>query len=146
MSSQWYLSGIKAVLNGTTDLTSDTIKVAVLTSSYTADFDAHDFYDDISANEIANSGGYAAGGATLASKTFNIDTTNDRVWFDAADISSWTTVTAADYRYLCVYKSTGTPGTSPLLFLMDLGATQSIAGGTLGVTWSATAGLGGFSA
>lgn len=145
MSSQWYITGLKAILDGTTNLTSATIKVAVLTSSYTPDFDTHDFYDDISAFEIANSGGYAAGGATLGTKTFTADTTNDRAVFDAADVSTWTTVSAADYRYLCVYKSTGTPGTSPLLFLMDLGTTQSIAGGTLGVVWSAS-GIAGISA
>lgn len=145
MSSQWYINGLKAVLNGTTDLTSDTIKVAVLTSSYTPDFDAHDFYDDISGSEIAASGGYSAGGATLGSKTFTADTTNDRAYLDAADISSWTLVTAADFRYLCVYKSTGTPGTSPLLFLIDLGSTLSVSAGTLGVTWSAS-GIGGISA
>ena len=53
--------------NGEIDYDTNTIKLALLTSSYTPD-DAHDYWDDASANEVSGTG-YTAGGETLASKT-----------------------------------------------------------------------------
>lgn len=49
------------------DFLSDTIKIALLTSSYTPNLDTHDFFDDIT-NEVANGNGYTTGGATLGTK------------------------------------------------------------------------------
>jgi hypothetical protein len=50
------------------DLVSATVKLAIVTSSYTpnAEEDGHDEWADVSSNEIANGNGYTTGGATLA--------------------------------------------------------------------------------
>lgn len=113
----------------------DTIKVALLTASYTPDIDTHDFYDDVSANEISGTG-YTAGGFTLVSKTATSNTTADRSQFDAGD-PSWTITASVSPRYAVFYKSTGTAATSPLMFYIDLGETYTIVNGTFTLTLSA---------
>lgn len=136
MASGWFNKGLLEVLAGTTNLTSATIKVALLKSTYTPDFDLHDFYDDVSAFEVANTGGYAAGGATLASKAFASDTTNDRATFDAADVTSFTATTIADAQYAVFYRSTGTASTSPLLFLYDNGTPAASSSATFSLLFN----------
>jgi len=116
------------------DLDGDTIKLALLTSSYTPDFDAHDFYDDVSANEVAASGSYSAGGATL-SVTLTQDNTDDEGVFDATDVS-FTTFTGTA-RYAVIYKSTGVAATSPLIALIDFGSDITASGGTFAITFAA---------
>lgn len=88
-----YNSYKKDVLDGTIDLVNDTIKVALCTSSYTPDIDAHSFFDDIT-NEVVGTG-YTAGGETLGTKTTTQDNTDDEGVFDAADTTwSSSTITA----------------------------------------------------
>ncbi len=116
------------------DLDGDTVKIALLTSSYTPDFDAHDFFDDVSANEVAASGTYSAGGATL-SVTLTQDNTDNEGVFDATDVS-WTSATITA-RYAVIYKSTGTAGTSPLIGLIDFGSNQTSTAGTFTITFAA---------
>jgi hypothetical protein len=116
------------------DADSDTIKIALLTSSYTPDADAHDFFDDVSANEVSASGTYSAGGATLT-VTLSQDNTDDEGVLDATDVS-WTSATITA-RYAVVYKSTGNSATSPLMFLIDFGSNQSSTAGTFAITFAA---------
>jgi len=113
---------------GTIDVTSDTLKVALVSSSYTPSA-AHNFFDDIT-NELATTGGYTAGGATITSPTVTSGV------FDAAD-TSWSSATFTA-RYGIVYKSTGTPGTSPLMFYIDFDANQSPSSQTFTITWNAS--------
>jgi len=116
------------------DLDGDTIKIALLTSSYTPDFDAHDFFDDVSANEVGASGTYSAGGATL-SVTLTQDNTDNEGVFDATDVS-WTSATITA-RYAVIYKSTGVASTSPLIALIDFGSDQTSTAGTFAITFAA---------
>ena len=116
------------------DLDGDTIKIALLTSSYTPDFDAHDFFDDVSANEVGASGTYSAGGATL-SVTLTQDNTDNEGVFDATDVS-WTSATITA-RYAIIYKSTGVSSTSPLIALIDFGSNVSSTAGTFAITFAA---------
>lgn len=116
------------------DLDGDTIKIALLTSSYTPDFDAHDFFDDVSANEVGASGTYSAGGATL-SVTLTQDNTDNEGVFDATDVS-WTSATITA-RYAVIYKSTGVSSTSPLIALIDFGSNQISTAGTFAITFAA---------
>lgn len=115
---------------------SDTIKLALVTSSYTPDIDTQDFWDDVSANEASGTG-YTAGGATLASPTVAVVAASDLAKFDADDVS-WTISSALSTRYAVLYKSTGTASTSPLIGYIDLGATTSLSAGTLTFVWSAS--------
>lgn len=112
----------------------DTIKVALVTASYTPDQDAHDFFDDIT-NEVSGTG-YTAGGSTLANKATTQDNTDNEGVFDADDLA-WTTATITSARYAIVYKSTGVSSTSPLICAIDLGSNYSSSNGTFTLPWSA---------
>lgn len=135
MASLIYTTFTAKLLNGGgIDLDTDTIKCALLTSSYTPNQDSHDFFDDVSSAETSGTG-YSAGGATLGSKTVTQDNTNNRSVFDAADATwSSSTITA---RYAVIYKSTGTPATSPLIALFDFGSNISSSDSTFSVTFNA---------
>jgi hypothetical protein len=115
------------------DFDTDTIKVMLVTSAYTPDFDAHDYANDVT-NEVSGTG-YTAGGATLGTVTVTLDTTNDRVDIDAADTTwSSSTITA---RAAVIYKSTGTASTSPLIAYIDFSTDQVSSNGTFTISWNA---------
>lgn len=134
MASFNYNNYKELLLNGgAPDMDTDTIKIALMTASYTPNADNDAFWSDISANEISATG-YSAGGATLAGKTVTQDNTNDRAEFDATD-PSWTITTSAAIRYAVVYKSTGVASTSPLIRCIDLGTTYTISNGTFTINF-----------
>lgn len=134
VSALWYGLGVKAMLDGTINWASDTIKVAAATSAYTPNQDTDQFFSSITE---ATGDGYTAGGVTLADKTSSYDAASNNVMLDAADIS-WPNPIALTFRYLIVYKSTGTAGTSPLLGYVDFGADQTTTTGPINVTWNAS--------
>lgn len=116
------------------DWDSDTIKVALATSTYTPNQDTHDYFNDIT-NEVTGTG-YTAGGATLGSKTVNYTSGTNTQAFDAAD-TSWTTSTITA-RYAIIYDATpGTAATNPLIGYVDFGADVSSTAGTFTITWDA---------
>jgi len=133
-TTKTYGSLITKAFNKEIDWDTDTIKVALVTSSYTPNQDTHDYWDDVSANEASGTG-YTAGGATLGSKTVGYTSGTNVTKFDAADVS-WTssTITA---RYAVVYVSTGTAGTSALIAYVDFGSDQSSSAGTFSIVWDA---------
>jgi len=116
------------------NLATDTIKLMLLTSSHTPDIDAEVFIDDVSANEVAASGTYSAGGVTLT-WTGSTDDTDDEGVGDATDVSiTGATITA---RYAAIYKSTGTPGESPIIAVIDFGSNQTSTAGTFTIAFAA---------
>jgi len=128
MAVTFYNSFKAKIMDGSIDLDTDTIKMALVTSSYTPNIDSHDFWDDVSANEVGASGTYSAGGATLANKTITQDNTDNEGVFDFDNISfTSATITA---RYAVFYKSTGTASTSALICYDDLGADKTSTAGT----------------
>ena len=128
-----YNSYKKEVFNASIDLANDTLKVALLTSSYTPNIDTHEFFDDLT-NEVSGTG-YTAGGKTITSPSVTQDNTNDIGKFDADDVT-WasSTITA---RYAVIYKDTGTPATSPLLAYVDFGSDKSSSAGDFVIQWNA---------
>jgi hypothetical protein len=136
MPSKLYGNFLKQALNKEIDWDSDTIKVALLSSSYTPNQDTHDYYDDVSANEVTGTG-YTTGGITLGSKTSTYDGTNNVIVLDAADVTwSSSTITA---RYAVVYDDTpATAGTKPLIGYVDFGSDQSSTNGNFTITWDST--------
>lgn len=135
MPSKLYGNFLLKALNKEVDFDTDTIKVALLTSSYTPDQDAHDYYNDVSTYEVSGTG-YTAGGNTLGSKTATYDSATNVIVLDAADTTwSSSTITA---RYAVVYDSTGTSSTSTLIGYVDFGSDQSSTNGNFTITWDAT--------
>lgn len=125
----------KMIMNGGIDLDTDTFKVMLCTSSYTPSQDNDDFINDASSAEVTGTN-YTAGGATLGSTTVTQDNTNNRGVFDAAD-ASWTTASIANIHYIVVYKDTGTPATSPIVAVYDIGSDVTVINGTFTVQWHA---------
>ena len=134
MADVVYNSFKQNIMNGNIDLDTDTIKVALVTSSYTVSQDDHEDYADIT-NEVANGNGYTTGGATLASKAVTKDNTDNEGVFDAAD-TAWTssTITA---RGAIVYKASGVAGTSWFIRYIDFGSNQVSTAGTFTLQWNA---------
>jgi hypothetical protein len=124
MASFFYDTFFRDIMNGSIDLDTDTIKCMLVTASYTADRAVHDKINDVT-NEVSASG-YTAGGATLGSVALNLDTTNHRCEFDAADVA-WTSDLTA--RAAVLYKDTGNVATSPLIAYIDFGSDQTSSGG-----------------
>lgn len=113
---------LKAGLN----LSTDTIKLALMAPGYTPNIDTDEFWSGISASEESGTG-YTAGGKALASKAVTQDNTNDRAAFDATDVT-WTSLNVGTPGWAVLYKDTGTPSTSPLICYWQLGTTPSNGG------------------
>lgn len=134
VSAKLYGSFLTKALNKEIDWDTDVIKVALTTSSYTPDQDAHDYFNDVT-NEVTGTG-YTAGGATLASKTMTPNTGTNTYAYDAAD-TTWTTSTITA-RYAVLYDSTpGTAATNPLIGYVDFGENVSSTAGTFSIVWDA---------
>jgi hypothetical protein len=136
MPSKLYGNFIAKAFNKEVDWDSDTIKVALLSSSYTPNQDTHDYLDDVSSFEVTGTG-YTTGGATLGSKTVTYDGTNNVVILDAADVTwSSSTITA---RYAVVYDDAGaSAGAKALIGYVDFGSDQSSTNGNFTITWDST--------
>lgn len=136
MASKMYGQFLAKALNKEVDFDSDTIKVALVSSSYTPNQDTHDYWDDVSANEVSGTG-YTAGGATLSGKTVTYDSASNVVVLDANDVT-WasSTVTA---RYAVVYDDAGATASQKVLIgYVDFGSDQSSTNGNFTITWDST--------
>lgn len=136
MASKLYGQFLSQALNKEIDWDTDTIKVALLTNSYTPDQDAHNYFDDVSTFEVTGTG-YTQGGNTLANKTNTYNSATNVIVLDADDTTwSSSTITA---RYAVIYDaSPATNATRPLIGYVDFGSDQSSSNGNFTITWDAT--------
>lgn len=111
-----YNALLKYLADGTVDLDTDTIKVALVSSAYTFSA-AHTVWADASAAEITGIG-YTAGGVALANKTLTLG--SGILTFDADD-AVWSASTLVARRAVVYKEGTANGLTNPLLFscLMD---------------------------
>lgn len=134
MANVIYNSFKRDIQNGAIDLDTDTIKVMLVTSSYTADQDAHTKRSDIT-NEVSGTG-YTAGGSALANKVVSADNTDNEGVFDADDLT-WTTATITA-RGAVLYKSRGGASSADeLICYIDFGADKISTAGNFTITWDA---------
>jgi len=127
MANALYGKGRESFLKGDTDWNDGNIKFQFQDSGvYTLDIDVHDFEDDLAA-PIAIS-------ANLSSKTSTLGVA------DAAD-ETCSTVSGAEFEYICLYEDSGTPSTSPLICCIDTatGLPCTPNGGDIIVQWDAGA-------
>lgn len=131
-----YRQAYVTAFNKEMDIDSDTFKCSLHTNTWTPNQDT-DKYWSTPTNELAASGNYAAGGATVSpgvvstatTKQYNVDF-SDAVWANL-------TMSAAA-RKAVVYDSTpGTSATDPLFCWVDFGADQTVAGATFTIQWAA---------
>jgi len=125
------------IYGGGINWTSDTIKLALTTSSYAVSQANDEFFSDVT-NELAGTGGYTSGGVTLSSKSTNYDSSSREYQFIAGNVSIATLTPSSAFRYAVVYKSTGTAATSPLIAYINFGADQNPSGLNFGIVWAST--------
>lgn len=114
-----YPLGLAACLTGDIDLNTDTIKCAIVGSGFAFNA-AHQFWSDVSAQEVTGTG-YTAGGATVTGLAVTVS--GDIITIDCDDVT-WTASTITG-RGVVFYKATGTAGTSRLI-AAQLGSTDTI--------------------
>ncbi len=122
------------IMNGAIDLDTDTIHVALVTSSYTPDQDTHDYFNDVT-NEVSGTG-YTAGGSALASKAVTADNTDNEGVFDANDVA-WTTSTITARGAVLYKKRGGASSADELIAYIDFGSDKISTAGTFTIAWNA---------
>lgn len=126
----------KYVTDGTVDLDSDTIKVAMLADTYTVSA-AHSIFGDVSSHQVAAGNGYAAGGAALANKSITVAGNETKF---SADPATWTGLTKT-YRFLAIYaEKTANAVVNPLLAIILVDNTPAnivITAADYSVQWNA---------
>lgn len=113
---------------------SDTIKMALVTSSYTPNLGTDEFWTTPQADELANGSGYTTGGATLAGKSVTLTAANSwgTAWAATTAYTFGQVVrpsTGNGYLYQCVVA--GTSAASAPSFPTTVG--ETVTDGT--VTW-----------
>jgi hypothetical protein len=117
----------EALLQAGVNLSSGTVKAALIDTGTVTYNATHQYYSSVSTGVIGTP-------VALASKTF----TNGL--FDAADLA-FSAVTSNTAEALILYVDTGTAGTSPLLVWMDTGVSGfpvTPNGGDINLTWNAS--------
>lgn len=141
MADHFYDAWKRAQLGGTggpIDFDTDPIYVMLANQTYQqlalATRRAHDFRDDVTANEVSGTG-YTTGGLLLSGATISSDGTNGyKVTFTNPQ---WTTATITAYCAVW-YKRVGadlsTPADDPLICFSDFGGAVSSTNGTYTLT------------
>ncbi len=119
----------------TVNLATNSLKVALLTSSYTPDYDVDAVLADVvlASNEVAIvDANYATGGKAIGGTTFVYSA--GIMTLDGNDVV-WATSTISNARYAVVYDDT--VAAKPLVGLVDFGTDVSDVNGTFTITWDA---------
>jgi hypothetical protein len=131
---KWYGNAFLAAFNKEIDFNSDDIRIAHASSSYTPDQDAHDYWNDVVANEVTGTN-VPANGTTLASCTVTYTGATNTVKLDAADYSI-ATATATGIAHSIIYDRTpSTDATRPLLGFVTWDTAMSPSAGPLSITF-----------
>ena len=113
----------------------DTIKCAIVNSSYTVDQNLHDFWDDVSANEVSGTN-YTAKGKQCTSITPTVSAAG-LVTVDIGDPGVWAQHATgfSNGRRAVFIKDTGTDSTSNLIaYSNDFGSDQGNLNGDFSVS------------
>ncbi len=132
--AKWYPLAVVAAWNKEIDIVDDAIYAALVAGTYTPS-DAHDFWNDVVANEVSNGNGYTTNGVALASKAFAFTAANSWAvtWtastaYKAGTLVRPTTGNGFIYRVQADGTSGGTEPTWP--------TTQGDEVADSGVTWT----------
>ena len=130
MASLVYNSAIRNAVTGQIDFDTDTFYMMLVTSTYSPDKDTHLDRADVT-NEVTGTN-YTATGQAVTVTVSAVDTANDRVDINFADVT-WasSTITAAA---AIVYKYTGTTANDLLVAYLDFGGDVSSTSGDFTVS------------
>jgi hypothetical protein len=109
------------------------VKVALVLDAYTPNYDTHDFFNDVVANEASGTG-YTTGGVAITSTELTVS--SGVATYDAAD-PSWSSSTIASAMAAVGKLTVGSDATDMLLFLSDFVTAASTTAGTFTVQWAA---------
>jgi hypothetical protein len=109
----------------------DTIRMCLVKAAYTPNLATHEFFTDLGANVIGNSGSGTRANCpalTLSDPAAGV--------CDASDVTM-TAVTGTACNYIAIFKDSGADATSPLIALIDTATGLPIApnGGNINITW-----------
>jgi hypothetical protein len=130
-------NGLLNLLDGDVVWGTDDIYLALAGTAYSLDIDAHDFWNDVVANEVTGTN-WAANGQQADGEALSLVTANNDVEFDITD-ESVATVTLSDGKDLIVYTRTpGTDATRELIGYAEFDTALAPAGGTLLLDFATT--------
>lgn len=130
MASLVYNSCIRNAVTGQIDFDTNTFYMMLVTSTYTPDQDTHLDRADVT-NEVTGTN-YTSAGQAVTVTVSAVDTANDRVDINFADVTwSSSTITAAA---AVVYKYTGTAANDLLVAYLDFGGDVSSTSGDFTVS------------
>lgn len=132
MASVIYNRFLANLSNKIVDLEADDIKCAILDNTHVADKD-DDVWTDVSGDEVSGTN-YPAGGSSLTTKSVTQDDANDRMDYDADNVT-FANVTFTNGRFAVLYDAT--LGTDDLIAVFDFGADKNPAGDDFTVQWDA---------
>lgn len=125
------------LLDGDVVFGTDDTYLALASSSYTPDIDAHDFWNDVVANEVTGTN-WAANGQQADGEALSLVTANNDVEFDITD-EVVATVTLSDGKHVILYSRTpGTDATRELIGYATMDTALAPAGGTLTLDFATT--------
>ncbi|SRR5579883_2042146 len=128
-----YQQGLKNI-----NLSSDTLKIALFTSTYAPNQDTDVTYSSLT-GEVATGSGYTAGGVALSGVSWTQDNTNHRGKLTATN-PSWTVTGAITFQTVVLYDST--IATNNLICYWNFGSNQTTSSsGTFTLQFDATNGV-----
>ena len=131
MASGVYQRFVANALNKLVDMSAgDTIKCILLNNTH-AFTGSDNTYSQVSANELATTGGYTAGGAAVGTPT--VTQANPIKW-DGDDVT-WTSASFTAYHAV-LYDDTLVG--DDLIASFDFGGAQTVTGGTFTIQWNAS--------
>ena len=124
MANSLYTKGKEKILSAAVNFPTDTLKVALVNSSYTPTLATDEFYTSISTYVLGTD-------QTLGTKAVTGGA------FDAADPTFPAVTAGATAKAAVIYKDTGSAATSPLLAYIDVitGFPLATNGGDITVQW-----------
>lgn len=113
------------------NLTSDTLKVALVSGTYTPTHSHTSYTSNVAAHEVVGTG-YTVGGATISSPFITVG--NNYAYLDSASDISWSasTITASG---AVIYNDTH--ASKALIAYIDFGQNRSSSNGNFQITWNA---------
>tara|TARA_R110000824_G_scaffold11580_5_gene50605 strand:+ start:3280 stop:3738 length:459 start_codon:yes stop_codon:yes gene_type:complete len=143
MASSLFAATFKTLMDSSgtvVDFDTHTFNCALVTSTWSPQFDTDATYADIS-NELPGTGNYVVGGATMTSVALTQTTDGSaQITWDAADVS-WTTSTLSNVRAGVIYDKTlndASVANKSLIAYVDFGGDFSTTSGTFQIQWNAS--------
>lgn len=140
MASHWYDQGLTAVAAHTVDLLADTVKVMLLSPSYTFD-KTHSFVSAVNSTELSGAGyvgGFGGSGRlALTSKTVTRDDVNFCATFAAAN-PTWTAISAGTAAWAVLIKEITNDAASLLIAAIDINPDVATTSSNFIVSWNAS--------